>query len=459
MMSASSLSRRKNNLFKHCLIVDALVLALALSFAAQIGALSIMPKNNFAGVVYGANNVPIVGAYVSAFGDNGSGSAITNSNGQYTISHGLKSGTYNVSVSYVTGYVGSKVGGVIVTAGQTTTDVNFDLQLSGGISGIVTDAVSGNPLNGTLVYSTLANGTAGYGSVAITGLDGTYSMATDMPTGTYNVTVGFPKGHVKNSTTVSVTSGNETKNVNFALVPSGIISGRITAPDGTPVNATVSAISYSTMYYGYASTDANGYYSITSGLGTASDYMVSASPKTGSGYNYTMHISVTAGQETSGVDLELTVTVTPPTPSGTITGRVTDISNGNPIPDATVTASGSGGYGSNTTDSNGDYIISRGLGNGDDYNVTATASGYDEASYPTLVSVTVDLTTSGIDIQMSQTPPQEYGSISGTVTGPANAIPEFQYPIAVALSLTLIVAATSRLIIRTKRLQKVRSFD
>jgi hypothetical protein len=445
-------------LFKRWFVVNALIFAIALSFAAQICAFSVASKETFSGVVYGADG-PIVGALVSASGDNGSGFAFTNNNGNYLISEGLKAGTYNVSVSDANGYVDNETSGINVIAGKTTTNVNFDLQLSGGISGTVTDAISGNPLNDTSILSTYTSGTGTYGYYALTNANGKYTMTANMPSGTYNVTVEYPEGHLGNSTTVTVTSGAETKNVNFPLARSGIISGKITAPDGSPVNATVSAISYSPFYSGSAETDANGEYSIVSGLGTASDYVVSASANVGSGYNATefftppMYISVTAGQETGGVDLELTVTTTPPTPSGTITGRVTDQSTNAGIPSADVTASGSSGYGFNSTDSNGYYTIS-GLGAGSDYNVSATASGYEDAFYPTLVTVVVNQTTPNIDLEMTKIPPAQYGSISGTVTGALNPmIPEFQYPLFVALSLTLVAATAGITILKTRRLK------
>jgi hypothetical protein len=443
-------------LLKRWFVVNALIFAIALSFAAQICVFSVTSKKGFSGVVYGANG-PIVGALVSASGENGSGYAVTDNNGNYNISEGLKTGTYNVSVSLATGYVDNETSGISVVAGQTTKNVNFDLQLSGGISGTVTDAVSGNPLNDTLVTSTYTSGTGTYGYSATTDSNGKYTMITDMPTGTYNVTVESPVGHISNSTTTTVTSGVLTKNVNIPLEPSGIISGRITAPDGTPVNATVSAVSTSPFYYGTAKTDANGNYSIVSGLGTASDYIVSATANVGSGYNSTMMfmtpeiVSVTAGQETGGVDLELTVT--PPKPSGTIAGQVTDQSSHAGIPYADVTASGSNGYGFNFTDSNGYYTIS-GLGAGSDYNVSATASGYEDYYYPTLVTVVVNQTTSGVNLQMTKIPPTEYGSISGTVTGVSNPIiTELQYPLFVALSLTVVAATAGKMILKKKRPQ------
>ena len=430
-----------------------MMFAIAFSFAAQIVVFS-ATKQNAVGVVYGANG-PLAGAYVSAKGDSGSASATTDSQGHYTMSKGLKTGTYNVTASG-TGYVTGEVDLVGVTAGQTTTGINIDLQLSGAISGMVTDAVNGNPLNGTYVFASLANGTTSYEGFATTGTNGKYLMATDLPTGTYNVTVELaPAGYIRQSTTANVVAGVETKNVNIPLARSGIISGTITQPDGTPLSGiSVTAYVSSFLYYGLATTDSSGNYRIATGLGTGA-YTVVAS---GDGaYNstypllYPTGVMVTAGVETTGVNMELTPVTIPPTESGIITGRVTDQSNGNPIEFATVTAQDSG-YGSAETDSNGYYNISTGLSTDTDYNVSATVSGYYDAYYQTLVTVTVGQTTSDINIPMTPVPAQTYGTITGTVTGAPNPIPEFQYyPMIAMLSLTLVAAVAGRLMLKTKR--------
>jgi hypothetical protein len=423
--------------------------AIVLSFAAQVCVFSFSSKQSFAGVVYGANG-PIAGAFVSASGENGSGFGVTDSSGHYSMSEGLKTGTYNVSV-LAFGYLTSETGGVQVTAGQTTSGINFDLQLSGGVSGTVTDAVSGSPLSDISVTAFSTGGGGSFGFYATTGSDGKYVMATNLPTGSYNVSILFPEGHISLSYAANVTTGFETKNVNFALARSGIISGRITEPGGAALaDVTVGAVSGG-GYFGYATTNATGHYRMVSGLGTGS-YTVTA--YSGLNFNFTT-VSVTAGQETSGVDLELAVT--PPTPSGIITGQVTDISTGKPIPDATVAATDSEGYGSADTDANGNYVISSGLGTGT-YNVTASAPGYQDKT-TTGVSVTVNLVTSNVNFQMSKIPPAQSGTITGTVTGAPNPIPEFQYPIAVALSLTLVAVAAGKLLLRTKRLENARSLN
>ncbi len=133
------------------------------------------------------------------------------------------------------------------------------------------------------------------------------------------------------------------------------------------------------IYYGTDETDATGHYSISSGLGTGT-YMVTAYVTGGTGIPAT-NVSVTAGQETSNVDIQvILVTPPPPTFSGTITGRVTNASNSQPIADAHVVAEGdTSSYGSNYTDTDGYYIIAEDLDT-DTYTVTASAFGYQDAN-------------------------------------------------------------------------------
>jgi hypothetical protein len=416
-------------LFKRWLLADILISAIVLSFGAQICVFNARENQIALGVVYDANG-PLAGVFVSAVGDNGSGYAITNSSGQYNVTTGLVTGTYNLT-TFAYGYINNEVTSVNVTAGQTTPNINFDLPLSGGISGTVTDAVNSTVLNGAEIYATLSNGTGTFGFVDTTRSDGKYLISTNLPTGMYNVSVVLPPyGYIRNMTTASVTAGVETKNVNLALARSGFISGKIVEPNGTGLfGITVIAVGTSTSYYGYTTTDSAGNYRIASGLGT-DNYTVFAS---GDG-NYTTYVSilnpvevhVIAGQTTSGINMELTPVTPAQTPSGTMTGRIINQS-GNPIIGASVNATGSGGSGSGETDINGYYNISSGLGNGNDYNVTATASGYYDASYPTLVSVTVGQTTPNINIQMTAQPAQTFGTITGTVTGAPNPITRTLY--------------------------------
>jgi len=401
-------------LLKRWLLADVLMFAITLSFATQLCTFSATMKQNPVRIASAANG-PLAGVFVFAQGDNGSGYATTGVLGNYSMTTGLQTGTYNVT-TFAYGYINAERDFINVTAGQTTAGINFDLMASGGISGTVTDAVNGTPISDAFIYANLSNGTGTFAWYNTTGSDGKYLMDTNLPTGMYNVSVIVaPDGYIRNMTTANVVAGAETRNINLQLARSGFISGKVTAPNGTGLfGITVIALSSGPTYYGYATTNSSGNYRIATGLATG-NYTVYAS---GAG-NFTMYmtpVAVTAGQETSGINMELTPVTTPPTPSGTVTGRITD-QNSNPILFASVTATGSGGTGSDETDNNGYYNISSGLGTGNDYNVSATASGYYDAFYPTLVNVTVDQTTSNIDIQMTAQPAETFGTITGTVTG------------------------------------------
>jgi hypothetical protein len=100
-------------------------------------------------------------------------------------------------------------------------------------------------------------------------------------------------------------------------------------------------------------------------------------------------------------------------------------------------------YGDNYTDTNGYYIIAEGLTDDDTYTVTASAFGYHDANV-TMVQVYVNQTTSNVNLQLTKIPTAQSGRISGTVSGDANPIPEFEYPIAIMMIITLIAVALAK---------------
>jgi hypothetical protein len=432
-------------------------MAITLLFASQMR--TFITTKHSTGIVYGANG-PLAGAYVvaspSSEGGNGSSYAFTDGSGHYSMTTGLTAGSYNVSASAY-GYITDQISFVNVTTGQTTSGADIDLQLSGGISGKVTDAVSGDPINATGLYAVLSTGAGTVGWwYGISGPDGSYLIATNLVTGTYNVTIGLPPdGYFRQMTTASVVAGVETKNVDLHLDRSGILSGKVMMPNGTGLfGIDVTAISSDgVIYFGFATTDSSGNYRIATGLGTANYtvYASGAGNSTAYGGLFTpTPVLVTAGQETSGIDMELTPVTTPPMPSGVITGRITD-QDSNPVRSASVSALGSGGFGFGETDDNGYYNISSGLGNGNDYNVSATATGYFDAYYPTLVTVTIGQTTPNINIVMTAQPPETFGTITGTVTGAPNPIPEFQDTLIEMLTLTLATVTVCGLTLKVRR--------
>jgi len=320
----------------------------------------------------------IAGATVSA----GSGSAVTDAGGAYTIS-GLAPGTYTATAT-ASGYA-SQSASVTLTTGSTTTQ-NFALAPNPGtITGTVTDAGTAAPIAGaTVSYSGGSTSTDGSGA---------YTLA-NVAEGSYTVTAGAT-GYASQSRTVTVGPG-ATATQNFALTGQVTrLSGTVTdASTGKPIaGAAVSAGS------GSAVNDAGGAYAI-SGLAPGT-YTATASA---SGYaSQSASVTLTAGNTTTQ-NFALA-----PNP-GTITGTVTDAGTGAPIAGAAVSYSG----GSTSTDGSGAYTLAN-VAEGS-YTVTASATGY--ASQNRTVTVGPGATATQ---NFALTRPN--GAITGTVTSAATGSP------------------------------------
>ncbi len=430
-------------MFQRRIIVSILVFSALMSFALQISmfGFSVLSKKNSFGRVYASSGVPLSGVVVSAYSNNGSGYTITDNNGHFNITDGLQSGNYTVS-TYKQGYLDAENDDIMVTAGSETSGLIFDLSLSGGIFGRVTDSGTSLGIPNTFVFATLSNGSGTLFGSGTTDTLGNYGIYTNLGSGTYNVSILYPTGYIGTTMgPVSVTAGSKTTGINLSLQRSGIISGRITTPGGQALaNLTVIASNSTSGSYGSNQTDVTGHYRIASGLASGNYTVMVSSTSGGFAFNQTTAL-VTAPNETPNVDMELTIT--PPAPSGIIMGTVMDTNN-HPIPYASVTAIGETNFdsGSATADNNGNYTISQGLTD-DTYTVTASASGYQDQNF-TGVQVFVSQITRQ-DFHLQAIPPAQSGRISGTVTGDANPItPEFQYPIAMMLVATLAAVAIAK---------------
>jgi hypothetical protein len=446
MMTVGVCERNMRNLLSRSkFIVDTMILLILCSFAGNITleGMSVSSGRTFSGAVYANGGEPISGAIVTAVGPEGYGHNLTNPLGQYSISEGLLTGNYTVNV-LAEGYLLAEVENVSVTAEMTTSPIDFYLALSGGISGRVTEAGTGLPLQNVMISAFNPSNTS-YGYYAFTDSNGNYQIAANLATGTYNVSVPFPEGHIMKSISgIAVAAGTMTAGQDIVLEQSGIVSGRVTAvPSGSPLeDATIKATSDDLQYTGTAQTNATGHYRIDSGLGTG-NYSIMA--LYGSDFLST-DVTVVAGTETPNVNFGFTVS--PPPPSGIIMGKVTDIDDDMPIANVLITAQDSG-FGQAYTDDNGEYVISSGLTNGT-YTLSLEASGYTPQSMAGVV-VTEGLATPNMDFQLSKIPPEQSGTISGTVTGDPNPIPELQHPMiafliftAMAVSLTKLFNAKAR---------------
>lgn len=260
---------------------------------------------------------PIVGARVNAMGGHHQrgGYAITNENGEYLIEN-LQPGSYQVS-AMAHGYLAKHYPEpVAVVAGQTTPDINFALAplppppLPGGISGVVTDSATGNPIVGARVNA--MGGHHQRGGYAITNQNGEYTIANLRP-GSYTVkasAAGYtPKVYPE---PVVVLEGQITPNINFALalfVPPqpGSISGIVTdSTTGNPIaGATVMAMQTGRHHShgGHAVTGPDGTYTIENLM--PGEYRVMAYAQGFAHKAYPDSVVVQEGQNTSNINFVL----------------------------------------------------------------------------------------------------------------------------------------------------------
>jgi protocatechuate 3,4-dioxygenase beta subunit len=342
------------------------------------------------GMVFDARTrEPIVRATVCT----GHGGAFTDSSGAYLVS-GLAPGRYQVRAS-ASGYeAATHPDSVEVAAGQVTPGICFELepqgQNTGGITGAVADAHTGQVIEGAIVSAVrggrvtqVRQGPVGY---TILGLEpGRYLVCASA--------TGYEHGVFPES--VTVTAGQTTGHVDLALQPTG--GGDVGCLSGLVFNAhnREPILGAYVMAAGPTERRANtsqsgefvmralpvGLYAVWA---HAQGFLPSV-PET---------VEVSAGQMTS-----ITIGLLPAGGGGTgsISGWVHD-STGIPIHRAEVVAMGRQGQGGAVADSLGNYIIT-GLPTGP-YRVRAHAQGYYPAHFPDTVWVVESQTTPDINFQL-----------------------------------------------------------
>ncbi len=185
----------------------------------------------------------------------------TAGDGTYLFSAGLPTGTYTVLANPIHNWVGelwnnhpcvncdpANGDGVAVTLGLTTPNINFALALGGKVSGTVTRASDGAPLENVDVY--LLDSTGYKIDAAGTASDGTYQTSLGLPSGTYHAVTRNSDGYIDEredgavcigscdpaaGAGFGVTAPSVTSGVDFALAAGGGISGTIVdSPGGHP---------------------------------------------------------------------------------------------------------------------------------------------------------------------------------------------------------------------------------
>jgi hypothetical protein len=373
----------------------------------------------------------------------------TDSDGYYTLK-GLPAGDYKIQFqtnwtpgNYVGEWYNNKTtfesaDTVPVTVGQTTTDIDAQLASGGAISGRVTDS-SSQGIDNVHVnvydmnqYSLGGVSTDNDGYYTIYGVPaGNFKIEFDprWASGNYTGEWYNDKSSFSTADPVSVSVGFTTPGIDAQLGEGAVISGRVTDSTGTVgiynVQVQICDLSHNWLQQS-GNTDSDGYYTIQ-GLPTG-DYKIEFQTYSvpgnyvGEWYNdkFTFEsadtVSATVGQTTTGIDAQLAA-------GGAISGRVTDSTGTNGIANVDVQFYDLNQYWLNSvaTDSSGYYTI-YGLPAGN-YKIQFTtdwASGSyvgewynDKSSFSTadLVSVSVGLTTTGIDAQLA-----DGATISGRVT-------------------------------------------
>jgi hypothetical protein len=404
-----------------------------------------------------SDGLPVSGVTVSAtdpvtFMGVTSTSSSSATDGSYTI-WGLAPGSYKVRANTgntglaVQWYDNTDMSGAIpvtVTADANTPGVNFNLQVGGSISGIVTSTSGGQPIPNLNVnaFSVEENGsTAATGFGGTTQYDGSYTI-TGLSAGIYVVSVNTISGYYAtqfylnartNNTAVhlTVTAGANTPGVNFSLDAGGKISGTARDAETHLPLAGIGVRAYHAEtgeFVGSSAwTNTNGEYT-TMGL-PAGNYRLS----TNFGSNYidvwydnaslnaaSTPVAVTAGVTTPGVDFNLS------SGAGTITGTVRDSGN-QPLADIGVAVYNALGRVKNAlTAVDGSYSIP-GLTAGNTYTVSVEPrnQGYAGVFYPdaltqataTLITIGAGQTTPNVNFNLNAG-----GSISGVVTS-TTAVP------------------------------------
>jgi hypothetical protein len=491
----------------------ALALALVLGPAThQAGAA--IPSGSISGTVTSASSGdPIENINVCAQTESAGGYCYgtTNANGEYTIS-GLPAGVYKVSFSagyvctlwpkctqlnYMTQYYDRKSSPaeaeeVVVTAGSTTSRIDARMVEGGRITGTVTYASDGAPIEEIKVCPSPVAG-EGVEHCAYTNANGEYTIA-GLPGGSYKVEFARDsqcespcpiqnnfitqfyndKPSYGEAEAVPVTAGSTTSGVDARLVEGGRITGTVTSASGggpiEEIDVCARPVSGGS-YVNCGLTNTRGEYTIRALPSGSYDVVFSTIEACPSGcprQNYLTQyyhgkssrteaepVPVDAGITTSGIDAQMVT-------GGQIAGRVTNSLGENPIEGIEVCVPGGSEEPSRNcvaTNANGEYTISA-LMSGSyqvefssegGYNcVPKCAQNYVTQFYnnkPSLteaepVSVTAGSTTSGIDARMVEGPERLLGPLSGppasTIGGGSRPVsPVGLLPVSAKISSTL----------------------
>jgi VCBS repeat-containing protein len=381
------------------------------------------------------------------------GEATTNGTGNYTISN-LNASTYHISFNeffpvpgYLTEFYNNAADQVSATdiplaAGATVSNINVKLSSGAHVKGKVTDQ-QGNPVSGIRVVALDANNT--YNTFFDTGTDGLYDIGSLQP-GNYRIAFDdtrYPPIYrrqyynnakeIETATPVTLATEQILNNINAKLDQLSFITGKVTNAQGTPLpNIQLIAQRRDIGEWGelwldlqFADTDSNGNYALGSlfeGVYRVRFRDTNALTYSAEYYNNVTNpaaatlLTVTLNTTTTNINAQLAL-------RGRITGRVTN-RVGTPLENVEVSAeyqvsnppenswqSARTAY----SDANGDYTICcldegayrlrfKDLQNGylSEYYSDVYYDYYSSLADVTLVQVMAEMTTTGINAQLSR---------------------------------------------------------
>ena len=205
-----------------------------------------------------AGSSGLAGVEVSIVDSQGRTASYGNSDesGGYIVNDALPAGSYYAYTRNSSGYIDERYANspclgwctptsgtpILVALGETTSEIDFKLELGGRISGTVTDTASptANPLSGVRIEFYDSQGR--YLSYAYTDVAGQYTSYAGLPAGshfarTWNSSGGINELYddvpcasctVSSGTPIPVALGETTSGIDFALAPGGRISGTVT---------------------------------------------------------------------------------------------------------------------------------------------------------------------------------------------------------------------------------------
>lgn len=203
-------------------------------------------------VTVSGSDTPLPGACVSLMSrGGGAGGACSDAQGRYTI-HAVPPGQYAVSF-YKNRYVQQFWQGasdyqsatlVPVATSQAVTGIDAAMQLGGTISGTITDAATGAPVDGCSVWA-IAASTGKFAQGACSYSNGAYAI-DGLAAGSYRVQFQI-SGYLNQwyraaaseaeAQPVTVASGEVTSGVDAAVAKGRTLSGRLTTSNNAPVPA------------------------------------------------------------------------------------------------------------------------------------------------------------------------------------------------------------------------------